>query len=301
ENIIIEYFVPVSQSTTYTKRIKEGERWRYENRFNLYIKIIGPRLLNVVKRLNQSLRQHQKSFPLPVTACGRAEQRLDIDWVQTEKHVFETASNHPFLVGLHSCFQTPSRLFFVIEFVRGGDLMFHMQRQRRLPEEHARFYAAEICLALNFLHEKDHEGHIKLTDYGMCKEGIKPNDTTSTFCGTPNYIAPEILQGTEYSFSVDWWALGVLLYEMLAGKSPFDIVGAAENPDCNTEDFLFQVILERPIRIPRSLSVKAASILKGFLNKNPVDRLGCHPETGFRDIVTHTFFKSVDWELDAVS
>lgn len=78
----------------------------------------------------------------------------DIDWVQTEKHVFETASNHPFLVGLHSCFQTPSRLFFVIEFVRGGDLMFHMQRQRRLPEEHARFYAAEICLALNFLHEK---------------------------------------------------------------------------------------------------------------------------------------------------
>ena len=78
----------------------------------------------------------------------------DIDWVQTEKHVFETASNHPFLVGLHSCFQTPSRLFFVIEFVRGGDLMFHMQRQRRLPEEHARFYSAEICLALNFLHTR---------------------------------------------------------------------------------------------------------------------------------------------------
>ena len=78
----------------------------------------------------------------------------DIDWVQTEKHVFETASNHPFLVGLHSCFQTASRLFFVIEFVRGGDLMFHMQRQRRLPEEHARFYSAEICLALNFLHER---------------------------------------------------------------------------------------------------------------------------------------------------
>ncbi|KAL7630500.1 UNVERIFIED_CONTAM: hypothetical protein RMT77_019315 [Armadillidium vulgare] len=273
------------------------------------IRVIGRG--SYAKVLMVELKKTKRIYAMKVIKKTLVTDDEDIDWVQTEKHVFETASNHPFLVGLHSCFQTPSRLFFVIEFVRGGDLMFHMQRQRRLPEEHARFYAAEICLALNFLHEKgiiyrdlkldnvllDHEGHIKLTDYGMCKEGIKPNDTTSTFCGTPNYIAPEILQGTEYSFSVDWWALGVLLYEMLAGKSPFDIVGAAENPDCNTEDFLFQVILERPIRIPRSLSVKAASILKGFLNKNPVDRLGCHPETGFRDIVTHTFFKSVDWEL----
>ena len=106
---------------------------------------------------------------------------IKIELVQTEKHFFETATNHQFLIGLYSCFQTPSRLFFVIEFVRGGDLMFHIQRQRRLPEEHARFYSAEICLALNYLHERgiiyrdlkldkvllDHEGHIKLTDYGM--------------------------------------------------------------------------------------------------------------------------------------
>ncbi|XP_072175077.1 protein kinase C iota type-like [Diadema setosum] len=234
----------------------------------------------------------------------------DIDWVQTEKHVFETASNHPFLVGLHSCFQTVSRLFFVIEFVSGGDLMFHMQRQRRLPEEHARFYSAEISLALNFLHEGgviyrdlkldnvllDADGHIKLTDYGMCKEGLRPGDTTSTFCGTPNYIAPEILRGEDYDFSVDWWALGVLMFEMLAGRSPFDIVGNADNADQNTEDYLFQVILEKPIRIPRSLSVKAASVLKGFLNKNPVERLGCHPQTGFGDITGHPFFKTIDWE-----
>ncbi len=104
----------------------------------------------------------------------------DIDWVQTEKHVFEQATNHPFLVGLHSCFQTESRLFFVIEYLCGGDLMYHMQKKRRLPEDHARFYSAEICIALGFLHSKgiiyrdlkldnvllDIEGHVKLTDYG---------------------------------------------------------------------------------------------------------------------------------------
>ncbi|KAM9429308.1 protein kinase C zeta type-like [Salvelinus alpinus] len=170
------------------------------------------------------------------------------------------------------------------------------------------FYAAEICIALNFLHENgiiyrdlkldnvllDHEGHIKLTDYGMCKEGIRPGDTTSTFCGTPNYIGPEILRGEDYGFSVDWWALGVLMFEMMAGRSPFDII--TDNPDMNTEEYLFQVILEKTIRIPRSLSVKAASVLKGFLNKDPKERLGCQVQTGFADIKSHTFFRSIDWD-----
>lgn len=272
------------------------------------IRVIGRG--SYAKVLMVELKKTKRLYAMKVIKKELVTDDEDIDWVQTEKHVFETASNHPFLVGLHSCFQTPSRLFFVIEFVRGGDLMFHMQRKRRLPEEHARFYSAEICLALNFLHTRgiiyrdlkldnvllDHEGHIKLTDYGMCKENIRHGETTSTFCGTPNYIAPEILRGEDYSFSVDWWALGVLLYEMLAGRSPFDVVGATENPDQNTEDYLFQVILEKTIRIPRSLSVRASSILKGFLNKNPVDRLGCS-EAGFGEIMTHQFFKSIEWEL----
>ncbi|VVC25114.1 Hypothetical protein CINCED_3A000623 [Cinara cedri] len=273
------------------------------------IRVIGRG--SYAKVLMVELKKTKCIYAMKVIKKALVTDDEDIDWVQTEKHVFETASNHPFLVGLHSCFQTASRLFFVIEFVRGGDLMFHMQRQRRLPEEHARFYSAEISLALNFLHTKgiiyrdlkldnvllDHEGHIKLTDYGMCKEGIRSGETTCTFCGTPNYIAPEILRGEDYGFSVDWWALGVLLYEMLAGRSPFDIAGASENPDQNTEDYLFQVILEKTIRIPRSLSVKAASVLKGFLNKNPIERLGCNRESGFYDIITHPFFKSIDWEM----
>ena len=124
----------------------------------------------------------------------------------------------------------------MIEFVRGGDSMFYMQRQRRLPKKHARFYSAEVCLALdydergityrdlkldNFL--LDHKGHIKLTDYGMYKEeGIRPGDTTSTFCGTPNYIALEILRGEDYGFSVDWWVVGVLFAK---GSAATEILG----------------------------------------------------------------------------
>ncbi|KAM7405477.1 hypothetical protein PAMP_012736 [Pampus punctatissimus] len=312
------------------------------------IRVIGRG--SYAKVLLVRLKKNEQVYAMKVVKKELVHDDEDIDWVQTEKHVFEQASTNPFLVGLHSCFQTESRyqallnvsmfackhvgvlpiisqepllnyitdgfshdalvsrLFLVIEYVNGGDLMFHMQRQRKLPEEHARFYAAEICIALNFLHEKgiiyrdlkldnvllDHEGHIKLTDYGMCKEGIRPGDTTSTFCGTPNYIAPEILRGEDYGFSVDWWALGVLMFEMMAGRSPFDII--TDNPDMNTEEYLFQVILEKPIRIPRSLSVKAASVLKGFLNKDPKERLGCQVQTGFTDIMSHTFFRSIDWE-----
>jgi atypical protein kinase C iota type len=132
-------------------------------------------------------------------------------------------------------------------------------------------------------------------------------------------VAPEILRGEDYGFSVDWWALGVLLYEMLCGRSPFDISGIeSTEPTTNlcqsrkrrsihstsflqtTEDFLFQVILEKAIRIPRSLSVKAASVLKGFLNKSPEERLGCQRENGFLDIVNHQFFKTIDWEMVSV-
>ncbi|KAM3824337.1 protein kinase C zeta type isoform 2-T2 [Vipera latastei] len=271
------------------------------------IRVIGRG--SYAKVLLVRLKKNDQIYAMKVVKKELVHDDEDIDWVQTEKHVFEQASSNPFLVGLHSCFQTTSRLFLVIEYVNGGDLMFHMQRQRKLPEEHTRFYAAEICIALNFLHERgiiyrdlkldnvllDTEGHIKLTDYGMCKEGLGPGDTTSTFCGTPNYIAPEILRGEEYGFSVDWWALGVLMFEMMAGRSPFDII--TDNPDMNTEDYLFQVILEKPIRIPRFLSVKASHVLKGFLNKDPKERLGCQHQTGFSEIKSHTFFRSIDWDL----
>ncbi|XP_056654718.1 mucin-16-like isoform X3 [Monodelphis domestica] len=271
------------------------------------IRVIGRG--SYAKVLLVRLKKNDQIYAMKVVKKKFVHDHENTNWVQTEKHVFEQASSNPFLVGLHSCFQTRSHLFLVIEYVNGGDLLFHMQRKNKLPEEHTRFYAAEICIALNFLHERgiiyrdlkldnillDTEGHIKLTDYGICKEGLGPGDTTRTFCGTPNYIAPEILRGEEYGFSVDWWALGVLMFEMMVGRSPFDII--TDKLDMATEDDLFQVILEKPIQIPRFLSVKASRVLKGFLNKDPKGRLGCQPQTGFSDIKSHMFFRSIDWDL----
>ncbi|XP_049300792.1 protein kinase C isoform X1 [Anopheles funestus] len=223
----------------------------------------------------------------------------DVDCTMTEKRILALAAKHPFLTALHSCFQTPDRLFFVMEYVNGGDLMFQIQRARKFDEPRAAFYAAEVTLALQFLHRNgviyrdlkldnillDAEGHCKLADFGMCKEGITGENLTSTFCGTPDYIAPEILQELDYGPSVDWWALGVLMYEMMAGQPPFE----ADN-----EDDLFEAILRDDVLYPVWLSREAVSILKGFMTKNAAKRLGC--TDGENQIRSHPFFKDMDWE-----
>uniref|UniRef100_A0A4W6FJF8 Protein kinase C n=1 Tax=Lates calcarifer TaxID=8187 RepID=A0A4W6FJF8_LATCA len=226
----------------------------------------------------------------------------DVECTMTEKRVLSLARCHPYLTQLYCCFQTPDRLFFVMEFVNGGDLMFHIQKSRKFEEPRARFYTAEITSALMFLHSKgiiyrdlkldnvllDKDGHCKLADFGMCKEGIFEGSATGTFCGTPDYIAPEILQEMLYGPSVDWWALGVLLYEMLSGHAPFE----AEN-----EDDLFESILNEEIVYASWLSTEAVNILKAFLTKNPARRLGCVASEGGEGAVTsHKFFADIDWE-----
>lgn len=225
----------------------------------------------------------------------------EIDSTRSEKRVFLTAAReqHPFLLSLHSCFQTETRVYFVMEYVSGGDLMLHIQREQ-FNLYRAKFYAAEVLLALEYFHKHgiiyrdlklDNimltlDGHIKIADYGLCKEGMWYGNTTSTFCGTPEFMAPEILLEQRYGRAVDWWAFGILLYEMLLGQAPFR---------GDDEDEIFDAILEDeplyPIQMPRD----SVSLLQRLLTRDPARRLGAGPNDA-EEVKAHPFFRDVNWD-----
>ena len=178
--------------------------------------------------------------------------------------------------------------------------MFHIMNRERFTEEMARFYTAEIVLGLQFLHSNGiiyrdlklenvmltSEGHIKLADFGMTKANIKNGATTTTFCGTPDYIAPEMVNGYQYGGSVDWWSLGILLYQMMAGRSPFVH---------DDDEILFKLIQYRQVVLPSLFSKESQDIIKGLLEKDPKNRLGCKENIGEQEINGHPFFGSINW------
>lgn len=225
----------------------------------------------------------------------------DIECTMIERKVLALGSNHPYLCKLFCTFQSTSHLFFVMEYLSGGDLMFHIQQIGRFDQDRARFYSAEIVCALKFLHRKgivyrdlkldnlvlDIEGHVRLVDFGMCQMRIYREECLpSNFCGTPHYIAPEIIKGQTYNQSVDWWSFGVLLYEMLIGQSPFN---------GTDEDELFWSVCNEEATFPRFISKEAKHIISLFLIKNPERRLGM-PECAAGDVCSQPFFQVINWD-----
>ncbi|CAB3362888.1 Hypothetical predicted protein [Cloeon dipterum] len=237
-------------------------------------------------------------FALKILKKDVIIQKDEVAHTLTESRVLRT-TNHPFLISLKYSFQTVDRLCFVMEYVNGGELFFHLSRERFFTEDRTRFYGAEIISALAYLHSQgiiyrdlklenlllDKDGHIKIADFGLCKESITYGQTTKTFCGTPEYLAPEVLEDNDYGRAVDWWGVGVVMYEMLCGRLPF------YNRD---HDVLFTLILMEEVKFPRNISSDAKSLLSGLLIKDPNQRLGGGLDDA-KDIMDHPFFVSINW------
>ncbi|KYQ89788.1 putative protein serine/threonine kinase [Tieghemostelium lacteum] len=262
----------------------------------IYLRMIGKGAfgqVNLVKKIDTGRLYAMKII--------RKDRCLDMNAVQhtfTERELLKKYY-HPFIVGLKYSFQTQDSLCMVLDYIGGGELFYHISERETFSEDTARFYISQIMLAIGFLHEHgviyrdlklenllmDLDGNICLVDLGLCKEGVKDGVPTYTMCGSPEYIAPEILSGTGYGRSVDWWGLGTLLYEMISGLPPF----YSEDPQEMT-----RMILSSPLKFPPGISKTTISLLSQLLNRDPSKRLGSG-ESDVEEIKQHPFFKSVNW------
>lgn len=243
----------------------------------------------------------QKLCAVKVLKKDMIVENGELPSMQAEKEVFLIANkeSHPFLINLHCCFQTANRIYFVMEYISGGDLMWHVQKST-FSQRRAKFYASEVLLALQYLHENGivyrdlkldnilltPSGHIKIADYGLCKPGMWYGKTTNTFCGTPEFMAPEILKEESYTRAVDWWAFGVLLYQMLLGKSPFR---------GDDEDEVFNAILTDEPLFPIQMASEAVGLLESLLTKDPTRRLGS-TERDALEVMEHAYFRNINFD-----
>lgn len=206
---------------------------------------------------------------------------------------------HPFIVRLHYAFQTEGKLYLILDFLRGGDLFTRLSKEVMFTEEDVKFYLAELALAVDHIHSLgiiyrdlkpenillDADGHISLTDFGLSKLPLDDQKAYS-FCGTVEYMAPEVVNRKGHSFAADWWSFGVLMFEMLTGALPFQ--GA------NRKETMTQ-ILKAKLGMPQFLSQEAQSLLRVLFKRNPANRLGAGPD-GVNEIKSHAFFATIEWE-----
>jgi len=245
-------------------------------------------------------KEDQKIYAMKALSKATLLERNEVTHTKTERKALES-THHPYLVHLKFAFQSPQKLYLVMDYCNGGELFFHLKQSGRFDEARARLYAAEICSALHHLHKAqiiyrdlkpenvllDHEGHVRITDFGLAKDAMELNAKTHTFCGTPDYLAPEIIKGSGHGRGVDWWSLGTMIYEMLGGLPPF----YSEN-----FNIMYERILHSPLefRPPEVFKPPAQDLITGMLKKDPAERLGSSEADG-DDIKRHPWFAAIDW------
>lgn len=261
------------------------------------LKVVGKGSFGKVLQVRK--RDTSRIYAMKVLTKKDIVERREVAHTLSERNVLIQASS-PFLVGLKFSFQTAEKLYLVLDYMNGGELFYHLQKETAFSEERAKFYTCELVCALQHLHTYnivyrdlkpenillDSNGHIALTDFGLCKENLSFNETTNTFCGTAEYLAPEVLTGNGYGKAVDWWSLGILFYEMTTGLPPF----YSENVN-----LMYKKILHNQLVFPAGFSEKAQSLVTGLLDRDPRTRLGAGP-TDALEIRNHPYFSNVDWE-----
>jgi serine/threonine protein kinase len=265
------------------------------------LKLIGKGTFGQVFQVRK--RDTRRIYAMKVLSKKVIVQKKEVAHTLGERNILvRTAmAESPFIVGLKFSFQTPSDLYLVTDYMSGGELFWHLQREGRFQEARAKFYIAELILALQHLHEHnivyrdlkpenillDANGHIALCDFGLSKANLTENATTNTFCGTTEYLAPEVLLDEHgYTKMVDFWSLGVLVFEMCCGWSPFYAEDTQQ---------MYKNIAFGKVRFPRdALSTEGRNFVKGLLNRNPKHRLGATRDA--EELKAHPFFADIDWE-----